>query len=238
MTNTQFQKLEEIKLIPVPASVNNNRGYQAVPHIDVIDSIKEQLDKKGLGVVREVYKTSKGGNLIYGSILTDMKSSDELGGGLHFINSYDKSKQLEVKSGSIIYLCDNGQIRMQTMASTKRKHIGSILFDLDSIVEYAIETLEVEYMELIKDNNLFKSIGLGKPIQAELAGRLFMEEQLLSVTQMSLLKKELYKTEGNFLGNTAYDFYNNVTESLKLSHPADYISDHAKFHQFMIEGFV
>lgn len=231
MTNTQFQKLDEIKLIPVPASVDNNRGYQAVPHIDVINNIKETLDKKGLGVTREVYKTSKSGNLIYGSILTDMKSDNDLGGAIHFVNSYDKSKKLEVSGGACVFLCDNGMIRMHEFTNNSRKHVGSINIDLTGIISNAVEMIEVEYNYFIEAKEFLKNREMSNEARAGLAGVLFMQQQILSVTQLSAFKQECERKGNVFNDGSAWGVYNNFTQALKLSHPADYIKNHCDLHE-------
>lgn len=237
MTNTQFVDLDAIKSIRLPNSSDNMRGYQAISHIDVIDSIKEELDKKGLGVVKEVYKLGRFGQQMYGTILTDMKSDNDMGGGIHFINSYDKTRRLEIRSGSIVFICSNGMVRMSNMSKDARKHVGAIGIELAFMIDEAVNTMETEYKYLIEAKNKLKEVTISKQLEAELAGRLFMEQQILSVTQMSVLKQELEKVNTPFGDGTAWNFYNGVTQSLKLSHPVDYIKDHQKLHEFAMEVF-
>ena len=238
MEKTIFQTLEQIKAIPVPQSEMYLKGYQAVPHIAVIDTLKEQIDKRGLGITKEVYKINKGGNLMYGSILTDMKSDNDLGGGFHFVNSYDKSKKLEIRSGAVVFICDNGMIRMNTLSTIRRKHVGSVNFDMYPMIEHAMDNLEHEYELLVSAKRQLERIEVSKQVRAELAGRLFFEHELLSVTQMSLLQRQFNKTTGPFVSDNAWSLYNNVTETLKSSHPYHYIQDHEMFHEIMMEEFV
>jgi hypothetical protein len=238
MEKTIFKTLQEIAAIPVPSSMDYMKGYQAVPHIEVVNNIKETLDKKNLGIVKEVYKVNKGGNILYGSILTDMKNNDDLGGGIHFVNSYDKSRMLEIRAGAIVFICSNGMVRMQEFSQVKRKHVGTVMQDLLGITEFAVNSLEHEYMILGAAKERLQEQELSKRTRAELVGRLFAEHELLSVTQMSILKQELDRKNGAFLEPTAWSFYNNVTETLKSSHPYDYISNHEQFHEFMMEEFV
>lgn len=237
MENTTFKTLEQIRQIPVPVSAIYMKGYQAVPHIEVVNNIKEKLDIKGIGVQKEVYKVNKLGNQLYGSILTDMRLDDDLGGGIHFINSYDKSKKLQILSGSVVFICSNGMVRMKEISKQSRKHVGSVNEELITMVDNSINSLEEEYKYFIEAKNNLRNIIISPKTKAELIGRLFIEQDLLTTVQASMLKTNFNKKEGNFLDNTGWDFYNNVTEVLKLSHPSDYLQNHTDFHNFVINEF-
>ena len=47
MENTQFQDIGFIKNISLPPSSDSMRGYQCIPHVDVIDSIKDIIVAEG-----------------------------------------------------------------------------------------------------------------------------------------------------------------------------------------------
>ena len=51
MENTQFQDISFIKAIPLPNNSDNMRGYQCLPYMTIIDSIKEELDRQGIDIV-------------------------------------------------------------------------------------------------------------------------------------------------------------------------------------------
>lgn len=238
MTNTQFQSLEEIRNIPIPySSTEDMRKYQAISHVNVIDGIKEELDKRGINIIKETYKTGRFGQQLYGNFLTDMNIDGEMSGGIHFTNSYDKTKRLEIKSGAIVLVCTNGMMRLRPASATSRKHVGAINVEYAFMVEEALDSMETEYKLLVEAKNKLKEVEVSKQLQAELAGRLFMEQGILSVTQMSALKSELERKTNPFNTNTAWGYYNSVTEVLKSSHPVEYISNHEKLHEFAMQVF-
>lgn len=237
MINTKFQTIEDIKKISIPASAETMKGYQVIPHMDVINNIKEELGKKGIGITKENYKVAKFGNQIYGNIVTDLKSDSDLGGALHFVNSYDKSKKLEIISGAIVFICGNGMIKMVDISASKRKHVGSIATIMKHMIYNSICNLEKEYELLVEAKKRFQEVEVSKRLQSELAGRLFMEEKLLTPTQMPAFRRECEKVDSPFGDNTAWKFYNNCTEVLKLSHPSNYLNDHIKLHKFALEVF-
>lgn len=73
-------------------------------------------------------------------------------------------------------------------------------------------------------------------------GELFFKKEVLTITQMSIIKRELQFSK-NFKhlfdkDFTAFDLYNNITESLKeRSHPTTYIQDHIDTHNLFKELF-
>jgi hypothetical protein len=237
MTNTQFVDINEIRKVQLPMSSSDMRKYQAVSHLDVIDSIKEELDKRGIGIVKENYKLGRFGQQLYGSFLTDMNVDSEMSSAVHFTNSYDKTKRLEIKSGALVLVCTNGMVRISESGSSSRKHVGAINVELASMIDEAMDNMEMEYKMLIEAKNHLKQVEVDMRRRAEIAGRLFMEKQILSVTQMSVFKNEFERTTNPFNDNSAWTIYMNATQALKLSHPVSYISDHQKLHEFAMEVF-
>lgn len=75
----------------------------------------------------------------------------------------------------------------------------------------------------------------------KILGTLFFTKQVINITQMSIIKKELaFSQNFRHLGDlkfTAYDLYNHITESLKTSHPTTYVNDHVVTHSLFEETF-
>lgn len=234
MENTQFQDLGFIRAIPLPSNSDNMRGYQAVAHMDIIDTIKEELDKQGIHVIKENYKIAKFGNQVYGNLLTDMNVDGEMSAAIHFVNSYDKSKKFELNASALVLVCSNGMMRTNTFASFKRKHVGTIGFEMSFMVEEAVQNLEKEYMQLVEAKRHLEDITVNARLISELAGRLFMEEKLLSPTQLSRFKSETERKTNPFNNGNLWGTYNNLTESLKLSHPSEYMDNHIQLHEFIM----
>jgi hypothetical protein len=76
---------------------------------------------------------------------------------------------------------------------------------------------------------------LPKKSQAELVGRLFLDEEIIDASQVSVIKAEMKDPSYNYGAdlNNAWTFYNHVTHSFKKSHPRTWMSDQVKFHEFM-----
>jgi hypothetical protein len=80
-----------------------------------------------------------------------------------------------------------------------------------------------------------RKIFLPKKQQAELVGRLFLDEEIIDASQVSVIKAEMKDPSYHYSAdlNNAWTFYNHVTHSFKKSHPRTWMSDQVKFHEFM-----
>jgi hypothetical protein len=237
MENTQFQNISFIRAIPLPPNSDNMRGYQCLPYMTIIDSIKEELDKQGISIINENYKIAKDGKQVYGNIITDMNVDGEMAAAIHWVSSYNKSKRFEINASALVLVCTNGMMRQNTFASAKRKHVGTIEYEVPFMIEEAVQNLEKEYMQLIEAKRHLESIETNQRLIAEIGGRLFLEESLLSPTQLSRFKSENERKTNPFNNGNVWGLYNNLTESLKLSHPTEYMDNHIKLHEFMMNEF-
>ena len=68
----------------------------------------------------------------------------------------------------------------------------------------------------------------------ELAGRMFINDNLITATQMGIIKNEIHFSE-HFKNLTKWDFYNHCTEALKISHPGAVMQSHINLHQYIME---
>jgi hypothetical protein len=122
------------------------------------------------------------------------------------------------------------------MMNFKRKHTGSADYDVKVHLADQIKNGEKYYKRILQDKDAMKLTKLDCAEQAELIGRLFIEEDLLDSQQMSCVKSEMKKSSYDYGtdDDNAWTFYNHVTHALKKAHPRDWLSDQQNFHDFMI----
>jgi hypothetical protein len=155
---------------------------------------------------------------------------------LAFRNSYDKSMSVAFVAGASVWICSNGMISGEIQFM--RKHTGSVIQELNERIVSAIDELEQHFDLMISHSERMKSIELKKREAAELVGRMYIEEDLILPTQLSVVKKEIERpTYQDFRDDTLWSLYNHVTYSLKESHPITYIQQHKNLHQFVSDEF-
>lgn len=227
----------------------NNGTYTPISNMLIMDMINSKLNGLGLTVRNDNFMTARTNNgLVKGVIGTyDIIADDnDFGQRLVFRNSYDKSMSFAFAVGTVVFCCTNGCIKGDYQY--KRMHRGVIMDESSSTQEAIIKNIDGGFT-MLQASFEKTSVQLRELQQFEISptesydilGKLFFEQQVISITQLSTIKKE-FENSKNFhhLGDkdfTAYDLYNHITESLKSSHPMSYISDHIKTHSLFEKVF-
>ena len=229
---------------PLP---NHGKSYTVISHKEVIDNTLNLLSKSGFAITKEIYRSNMNANVAQGIYhLRPVNPKDntilqeeELGMMFSWTNSYDKSTRFQCAIGAYVKVCANGMIAGDMM-NYRRKHTGTANMDTKLHMSDQIKNAEKYYTRLIADKDYLQTIKLNCKEQSELAGRLFIEEDILDSQQMSCVKTEMEKPSFNYnTGNdNAWAFYNHVTHALKKAHPRDWLNDQKDFHDFITTNLI
>jgi len=222
--------LNELKNVSLP---EETRSYTPVPHGEFINIIREKADKEGFQFVREDYKIAREGDLMSGKLIF---IGDEPGINMQIgiVNSYDKSKSAMIGIGAEVFICMNGCLSADY--EMRRKHTTNVWRDLEEMISQSVKMLYDNYRMIISAKDRLSDIEFDKRAQAELLGRIFVEEEIVTPTMANIVRKEIIGST-KFLEDTAWSFYNHVTHALKESHPIEYIDRHVSFHNFIMTNF-
>lgn len=209
------------------------QSYKPVPHLTFIESILEEADKKNFSLMRESYDLARDGNIMVGRLIFEGEE-DGMGMQVGALNSYDKSKAAVIALGNQIFLCMNGMVSADYQL--RRKHTTNIWRDLTELINLGVENLHTEYRNNAMIKNRYSEMDINKRNQAELLGRLFVEEEILTPTMANTVRREINDSK-LFPDDNVWSFYNHVTQALKQSHPSEYIDRHVEFHGFMNSNF-
>lgn len=223
---------QQILQVPIPKKTDS---YSPVPHKDVIEEIQENLDKLGLSVKSKGYRTNKKGTQVVGNF--DVGASHDLFDfRLAFRNSYDKSMSLAFVAGVSVMICSNGMI----VGDTKfvRKHTGSVLKEMRQRVGDAIKDFHSVMHQAGQDAYSMNKIDLDDTAVAELCGRFFMEQEIITSSQLNIIKDELKSPSfEDFEDQNLWSLYNHTTYALKKTHPTKYLDKHQDLHQFVTSEY-
>ena len=219
----------------VPARTDT---YSPIAHSDFLQGLAGKISENRMAIVGRKYYTNMNGNKLVGyysiedsNIETDPDFGIQMMMG--FKNSYDKSMTAALAAGANVMICSNGMIS-GSMVRFIRKHTGTIYEELQEKFSEAVQTMRTGFANLILEVDLMKDFELTPRQKAEILGVMYFEKNLVTPNQLSVIKREVNHSE-HFKGNTVWDLYNNVTESLKDSHPIRHIEDHIKVHDFMTD---
>jgi hypothetical protein len=230
----KFTTKQYLKTAPLPT---HGKTYTVVSHKEVIDHTENLLKTHGFSIEKQIFRSNLNAKVAQGIyyITSDVHTKDEeLGMMFAWTNSYDKSTRFQCGIGAHVFVCNNGIIHGD-IENFARKHTGTANSDVSGAIATHISRAANTFKELVKDKDEMKAIVLSNTQQAELTGRLFIEEKLIDSQQMSTIKAEM--EEASFIygvdPDTAWMFYNHVTHAFKQTHPRNWMANQAKFHKFM-----
>ncbi|WP_375418126.1 DUF932 domain-containing protein [uncultured Hymenobacter sp.] len=221
------EALELILSAQVPAST---KTYSPLSHLDLINSVKEQLDKRGLVVKDERYSENRKGQQMFGHV-TVQGLNGEQDMCLGFRNSYDKSMQVGVVGGSRVIVCSNMMFAGDFKAL--QMHQGNVVQELNTMLGKAADRLEDHYRKLQADSDRLKQVEVNPRLIHEILGELFYSESVVSEAQLRIIRGEL-REQTNFGNGTLWDIYNHTTEALKTTPSGLIIGRHIEAHQFYL----
>jgi hypothetical protein len=158
-----------------------------------------------------------------------------------FRNSYDKSMSFAFLEGTCVWICSNGCIKSDEM-QFKRVHKGTADEDAMFSIDEGFNRIDIEFNKVKEDMIAFKDCHVDKDTMYDLIGNLFFEQAAISSVQLNIIKDQLnnsdkfrHLVDPDF---SAYDLYNHITESLKRSHPMNYVQDHVATHKLFENRFI
>jgi len=226
---------------PLP---NHGGKYKTVSHKFVLEQTINKLRESNFSITNHIYRASKEGKVAQGILHIRpnagdymIDNEDTLGMMFGWSNSYDKSTRFQCAIGAYVTVCSNGMVGGEL--SFSRKHIGNADYDIINQINKQISSASETFKTLIRDKNDLVQRQVSLKEQSELAGRLFIEEELIKPNQLNIIKSEMNKPSYNYnvSNDTAWAFYNHVTHAMKETHPKTWMQDQKKFHEFMTTEF-
>ena len=242
--NNSREAVYEAPIIPW-----NNGTYTPISNKSIMDLMDEKLRELNLRIRGEEYRTSTTSEgLVRGVIGKYYISStnNEFGHQLLFRNSYDKSMSFAFAVGNLVWACSNGCVSGDYVY--KRTHLGtfegdttSTWNDIQENMMNGFSNMQESFEVIVDQMNKLKYFELGPSDTYNILGELFFDKEIINITQLSVVKRELQKSH-NFKhidndGYSAYDLYNHITESLKTTAPNLYLKSHVSVHELFTKTF-
>lgn len=202
--------------------------YKPIGHKELVDTIENQLIEKGMFFTPK-YNSKQSGQIFmatYDIGKGDFKQS------LSCLNSYNKKTRVGIVTGTNTSVCDNGCLFGES--KFLRKHTGNIQKELTKLIQNQINQMSDTFDKNLDWFEILKNKTLTSREMSELAGRLFIEEDLIQSNQLSILKGEINNPSFDYGGNndTLYEFYQHITHSIKNTHPIYMFKTHRELINF------
>lgn len=238
-----FEIEKEIRGVKLPKATST---YTPIPHGTIIDEVRAYAANSGLNILRETLSSGSKGRQFAGTWV--MGNGDpEFGYSIGTLNSYDKSRRFKLAKGAAVLVCLNGMVRAEGLDPVfSRLHTGDAVEVMKEQIRKGPSHTEKEF--LISQAELMKGITLNPREMSELAGRMFVDEQILTTPELSKLKDIIRYIGGqrksapagfyDYGGdNTVWNLYNHTTAVLKDAHPTRSIQAHNDLHRMFEDEF-
>jgi hypothetical protein len=230
-----FYTEQDLRKAPLP---NHGGRYAVVSHGDVIDNALNQISKAGFTIKNTQYRMSNDGNVAQGVYHLDYANDPDMGMMFAWSNSYNKTMRFKCAVGAYVFICSNGVVRGD-MGSYSRKHSGTALQDVVDQINHQISHAKEHYDVLLHDKQLLKNVILTPRDKGRILGELFANDEILTLTQVGIVKREIDKPTHNYnsSADSAWTMYNHITLALKESHPSSFMKDHQRVHGYFVDAY-
>jgi len=210
--------------------------YKPVSHLELMDLTLESIYQAGFTLDQERYTSAREGKVANGKFTIKNVADKEMQLQIGWQNSYDKSLSLKFAIGTKIFICENGCVSGD-YGAFKHKHVGEIqTFTPQAITEY-IKNAGEAFTKIQKERDIMKTIQLDRRAQAELIGRMIIEEQFIESTQLNIIRRELDNPTHDYgAENSLWELYQFTTFSMKEVHPSLWMGNHIDAHAFFADA--
>ncbi len=232
-TQTYNTAKGELLAAPVPLST---KSYKAVSHAQLMDLTLESIHQAGFTLDKELYTSARDGKVANGKFSIKNVADSEMQLQIGWQNSYDKSLSLKFAIGTKIFICANGCVSGD-YGAFKKKHVGEIQsFTPQAITDY-IKDAGDAFTRMQAERESMKQIIIDRRTQAELVGRMIIEEKFIESTQLNIIRKELENPTHSYgAENSLWALYQFTTFSMKEVHPSLWMNNHIDAHSFFLDA--
>ena len=226
---------EYLEAVALP---NHGGRYTPISHKSIIDKVHEELANRGFNVETELYRASIGGNVANGMYILDQGTDPDMKMMFVWGNSYDKS--MRFKCGVGVYIPKTGNyIFAGNISSYARKHTGKADEEAIAMIQTQLNQANAHYTELLASRDMLVNHKATVRTYSELVGRMFIEKNCLNKEQASAVRDRIVNKVSlldNLDWDNAWNFYNSVATSLRMSHPKNWFEDQSTCHD-LINGY-
>jgi len=228
---TYLTTKQQLLVTPTPSET---RTYKPITHGQLIDLTLNSIVNSGFKVDKEIYSMADGGQIANGRYTLSNVADKEMQIQIGWQNSYNKKISLKFAIGAHVFICQNGCVHGD-MGAFKKKHQGSVQeFTPTAISEYIKHAGDI-FQTMQNEREAMKTIELSAKTKAELIGRMFIQEQIISATQLGIIAKELKAPTHDYSSeNSLWELYQYTTFAMKEEHPLTWIKSHMDAHKFFV----
>jgi hypothetical protein len=187
------------------------KSYTVISHGDIIDTVREMLNKHGFIITNELYKAESNGDVALGFMQIETLTDPDMAMTFNWTNSYNKMVRFSCSIGGFIYDNQVPFVSTNNQASWNRKHTGTALEETMEIIEAMVASADEHFAQIVDMKNKFKSIDVSRKEYAKLLGLLYFDKQIISSEQINVIKREYEKPSFDYTDKgTLWELYKMI----------------------------
>lgn len=227
--------MERMFNAPLPEKTDR---YTPISHVVIDQNTKDILSREGFKVSKTHYRSSGDGMIGQAEYHINYGDDPEMGLMVAWQNSYNKLISFKYAVGAHVFVCSNGAVAGD-IGGFRRKHTGTADQEaISTIVNYLGQAKDI-FNKLVQDREHLKKIDLNATRMAELMGKMFIEKDIITSTQINIMKRELQSPTYDYgvPVHNAWSLYNFATHAFKEDSPRNWITRHIDLHNFFSDEF-
>ena len=221
----------ELRLTTLPRKTET---YTVISHGFIIDNVKAMLSAKGFEVVVEEYRANNNLEVARGSYIIKRSEDPTFLMSFNWVNSYDKSTKFQCAIGG--YVWENNSYVIDKEDNTFiRKHTGDADTLAKETIEEKINNAESYYLKVLNAKQKMQSITVNRQQVAKMLGELYFSYDMISIEQLSGIKKEYNKPSYVYSTNSdsLWTVYCHMLTVIKSSHPKQWLHQQGFIHNYL-----
>jgi len=232
MENTYSSTKGLILGTTIPAQTST---YKPIGHGQLIDLTLEGIEKAGFKLDKEIYTAAQDGQIANGRYTISNVADSEMQLQIGWQNSYNKKLTVKFAVGTRIMVCSNGCVSGE-YGAFKKKHVGEVQTFTPAAIGDYIKIAGDHFQRMQKDRDTMKQIEITRRVKAELIGRMMIEEQFITSTQLNIISREMTNPTHDYgAQDSLWELYNYTTFAMKEIHPSLWMDNHIRAHKFFNE---
>jgi hypothetical protein len=226
----------ELRLTTLPRKTET---YTVISHGFIIDTVKAMLSAKGFEVVVEEYRANNNLEVARGSYIIKRSEDPTFLMSFNWVNSYDKSTKFQCAIGG--YVWENNSYVIDKEDNTFiRKHTGDADTLAKETIEEKINNAEGYYLKVLNAKQKMQSITVNRQQVAKMLGELYFSYDMISIEQLSGIKKEYNKPSYVYSTNSdsLWTVYCHMLTVIKSSHPKQWLHQQGFIHNYIKMNFL
>ena len=228
---TKLVTAGELRLTTLPRKTET---YTVISHGFIIDNVKAMLSAKGFEVVVEEYRANNNLEVARGSYIIKRSEDPTFLMSFNWVNSYDKSTKFQCAIGG--YVWENNSYVIDKEDNTFiRKHTGDADTLAKETIEEKINNAESHYLKVLNAKQKMQNITVSRQQVAKMLGELYFSYDMISIEQLSGIKKEYNKPSYVYSTNSdsLWTVYCHMLTVIKSSHPKQWLHQQGFIHNYL-----